>query len=230
MLKELLYKVALIEEAGVPQTRPLEIFEDNTAAIAISNNPIINKKSKHIDLKYHFIKKHIQDRFAQLKYIATRFQEADILTKVLNSSEAHCLMVARIYNIQWLIDKCESKMRDKTLMIRNNNKNIPLRRNTILSNRINIRNVSPYSLPAPTNKTLSDKSMMILTIESREKQLERLMRRRPSSLGCNHPNQVQIELEELSNLVQSCFEEIMSDQPFNINELILYCEAEQEIQ
>ena len=193
MMKELLYKVALVEEAGIPQSRPLEIFEDNTAAIAISNNPIINKKSKHIDLKYHFIKKHIQDRFAQIKYIATKFQEADILTKVLNSNEMHCLMVARIYNIQWLIDKCESKSRNQTLMI---------------------RKMCKVTQP----------------IESREATLQRLVQSQLRFINNSSSFQNQIDIENLRIFVQSCFEEIMSDQHFNINELILYSIAEQNNQ
>ncbi|GJU96972.1 hypothetical protein Tco_1326243 [Tanacetum coccineum] len=35
------------------------IFCDNTSAIAISNNPVLHSRTKHIDIRYHFIRDHI---------------------------------------------------------------------------------------------------------------------------------------------------------------------------
>ncbi|GJZ44255.1 hypothetical protein Tco_0591510 [Tanacetum coccineum] len=35
------------------------IFCDNTSVIAISNNPVLHSRTKHIDIRYHFIKDHI---------------------------------------------------------------------------------------------------------------------------------------------------------------------------
>ncbi|GJR18010.1 hypothetical protein Tco_0966537 [Tanacetum coccineum] len=47
------------------------IFCDNTSAIAISNNPILHSRTKHIDIRYHFIKDHILKEDIELHFILT---------------------------------------------------------------------------------------------------------------------------------------------------------------
>ncbi|GJV22336.1 hypothetical protein Tco_1371356 [Tanacetum coccineum] len=57
------------------------IFCDNTSAIAISNNPIVHSRTKHIDIRYHFIRNHILKGDIKLHFIPTKYQLADIFTK-----------------------------------------------------------------------------------------------------------------------------------------------------
>ena len=56
---------------------------DNTSAINLSKNPIQHSKSKHIDIKHHFLRDHVQKGDIQLIYIDTNIQTADIFTKPL---------------------------------------------------------------------------------------------------------------------------------------------------
>ncbi|GKE70100.1 hypothetical protein Tco_1528172 [Tanacetum coccineum] len=60
------------------------IFCDNTSAIAISNNPVLHSRTKHIDIKYHFIRDHILKEDIKLHFIPTEYQLADIFTKPLD--------------------------------------------------------------------------------------------------------------------------------------------------
>ncbi|GJV75609.1 retrovirus-related pol polyprotein from transposon TNT 1-94 [Tanacetum coccineum] len=60
------------------------IFCDNTSAIAISNNPILHSRTKHIDIRYHFIRDHILKGDIELHFIPTEYQLADIFTKPLD--------------------------------------------------------------------------------------------------------------------------------------------------
>ncbi|GJT97147.1 retrovirus-related pol polyprotein from transposon TNT 1-94 [Tanacetum coccineum] len=60
------------------------IFCDNTSAIAISNNPILHSRTKHTDIRYHFIKDHILKGDIELHFIPTQYQLADIFTKPLD--------------------------------------------------------------------------------------------------------------------------------------------------
>ncbi|GJR13712.1 retrovirus-related pol polyprotein from transposon TNT 1-94 [Tanacetum coccineum] len=60
------------------------IFCDNTSAIAISNNPVLHSRTKHIDIRYHFIKDHILKGDIELHFIPTQYQLADIFTKPLD--------------------------------------------------------------------------------------------------------------------------------------------------
>ncbi|GKA65515.1 hypothetical protein Tco_0765222 [Tanacetum coccineum] len=60
------------------------IICDNTGAIAISNNPVLHSRTKHIDIRYHFIKDHILKGDIELHFIPTEYQLADIFTKPLD--------------------------------------------------------------------------------------------------------------------------------------------------
>ncbi|GKB99729.1 retrovirus-related pol polyprotein from transposon TNT 1-94, partial [Tanacetum coccineum] len=61
----------------------MPIFCDYTSAIAISNNPVLHSRTKHIDIRYHFIRDHISKGDIELHFIPTNMQLADIFTKPL---------------------------------------------------------------------------------------------------------------------------------------------------
>nr|GEU98672.1 retrovirus-related Pol polyprotein from transposon TNT 1-94 [Tanacetum cinerariifolium] len=60
------------------------IFCSNTSAIAISNNPVLHSRTKHNDIRYHFIRDHILNGDTELHFIPTEYQLADIFTKPLD--------------------------------------------------------------------------------------------------------------------------------------------------
>ncbi|GKA31854.1 hypothetical protein Tco_0718221 [Tanacetum coccineum] len=60
------------------------IFCNNTSAIAISNNPVLYTRTKHIDIRYHFIRDHILKGDIELHFIPTQYQLDDIFTKPLD--------------------------------------------------------------------------------------------------------------------------------------------------
>ena len=57
---------------------------DNESGIRLSENPVFHNRSKHIDIKYHFLRDCVQRETIRLEYIQTDEQVADIFTK------AHC--------------------------------------------------------------------------------------------------------------------------------------------
>ncbi|GKE13334.1 hypothetical protein Tco_1416885 [Tanacetum coccineum] len=61
----------------------MPIFCDNTRAIAISNNPMLHSRTRHIDIRYHFIRDHILKGDIELYFVPTKLQLADIFTKSL---------------------------------------------------------------------------------------------------------------------------------------------------
>jgi len=62
---------------------PTIILYDNMLAIIITKNPVFHTKSKHMQLRYHFIKDIVSKKEIQLKFINTNNQPADVLTKVV---------------------------------------------------------------------------------------------------------------------------------------------------
>lgn len=56
---------------------------DNTSAINISKNPVNHSMTKHIDIRYHFLREAVEDNACGLEYVTTEDQLADIMTKAL---------------------------------------------------------------------------------------------------------------------------------------------------
>lgn len=70
-----------LEEIGFPRKQPTTICQDNTAAISWARDPISSKRSKHIALRYHFVKEKVQSDEIVLAQVPTQNMHADILTK-----------------------------------------------------------------------------------------------------------------------------------------------------
>ncbi|GJU46831.1 hypothetical protein Tco_1204097 [Tanacetum coccineum] len=69
------------------------IFCDNTSAIAISNNLVLHSRTKHVDIKYHFIRDRILKGGIELHFIPTQYQLADIFTNPLDEPTFKRLIV-----------------------------------------------------------------------------------------------------------------------------------------
>ena len=59
------------------------ILEDNQSAISMSKNPQFHGRTKHIEIKYHFIREQVKKGSIELKYCPTEEMIADMLTKGL---------------------------------------------------------------------------------------------------------------------------------------------------
>ncbi|KAK1396495.1 hypothetical protein POM88_006358 [Heracleum sosnowskyi] len=64
----------------------IPIFCDNTSVIAISDNPVQHSRTKHIDIRHHFIREHVERGTVKLIYVPTEKQLADIFTKPLDEA------------------------------------------------------------------------------------------------------------------------------------------------
>ena len=60
---------------------------DNTSAINLSKNPIQHSRTKHIDIKHHFIRDLVSNKEVKIEYVSTLNQLADIFTKALPSDQ-----------------------------------------------------------------------------------------------------------------------------------------------
>ena len=67
------------------------VYCDNSSAIDISKNPVQYSKTKHIEIKYHFIRDFVERKIVCLENIPTERQNADIFTKPLNRSKFETL-------------------------------------------------------------------------------------------------------------------------------------------
>ena len=61
------------------------LLTDSESALKLANNPEFHKRSKHIDITYHFIREAILDKKVDLIYVNTKKQLADGFTKALDN-------------------------------------------------------------------------------------------------------------------------------------------------
>jgi len=83
---QLLWMKTLLGDYGFSQDT-MVISCDNTSAINISKNPVQHSRTKHIDIRHHFLRDCVESEVVSLSFIPTENQLADILTKPLNGSK-----------------------------------------------------------------------------------------------------------------------------------------------
>ncbi|KAJ9551954.1 LOW QUALITY PROTEIN: hypothetical protein OSB04_015999 [Centaurea solstitialis] len=74
------------------QLSKIPIYCDNTSAIAIANNPVLHSKTKHIEVRYHFIRDHVMNGDIELHFVPTEYQLADLFTKPLDVTRFNMLI------------------------------------------------------------------------------------------------------------------------------------------
>ena len=86
-VQEAFYLKQLLEDFGIQQKRPIAIGEDNQSCIRLCQNPVMHKRSKHIETKFHFIRDKTEDGTISIHYVPTDKMAADIFTKSLPVSK-----------------------------------------------------------------------------------------------------------------------------------------------
>ena len=72
-----------VQDFGITLTKtPIKC--DNTSAINLSKNPVQHSRTKHIDIRHHFIRELVENNVIILEYVTTENQLADIFTKPLD--------------------------------------------------------------------------------------------------------------------------------------------------
>lgn len=69
----------------------MNVFYDNKSAIDISKNHVQHSRTKHIDIRYHFIRDLVEEKVLILEHISTDHQLADILIKSLDPTRFELL-------------------------------------------------------------------------------------------------------------------------------------------
>lgn len=83
-VKEGIWLNGLISEM-LGTTDPFTVFCDSQSAIALSKNPLYHDRSKHIDIRYHYLREKTMNNEIELKKVASINNPADMLTKPLTA-------------------------------------------------------------------------------------------------------------------------------------------------
>ncbi|XP_062085432.1 secreted RxLR effector protein 161-like [Humulus lupulus] len=81
---QLIWLNKMLTNYGYPQ-KSLTLFCDSTSAINISKNPVQHSRTKHIDIRYHFIRNMVESKLLTISHVSTNAQLADLFTKALDA-------------------------------------------------------------------------------------------------------------------------------------------------
>ena len=82
-IQEVLWLRDLLAEMGLQVQWGSLVHGDNQSTLAVSKNGVKSDRTKHVDVKYHFITQTVDEGAVRLKWIPTTEQQADIFTKPL---------------------------------------------------------------------------------------------------------------------------------------------------
>jgi hypothetical protein len=112
-----IWMARLLGELLGKEQKVVELKVDSKSALALARNPVFYERSKHIDLRFHFIRNCLVDRTVSVTYINTADQLTDILTKALRRVKFQELR-ARIGMVQIGRDRDHGKIDRDNLMSR----------------------------------------------------------------------------------------------------------------
>jgi len=82
-LNQLLWMIETLQDIQVTCHQPIPILYDNTSSISILKNLDMHSKTKHILIKYHFLREKVLEKKVKLEYVPSKEQVADVFTKPL---------------------------------------------------------------------------------------------------------------------------------------------------
>ncbi|CAM8944471.1 unnamed protein product [Rhodiola kirilowii] len=83
---QLLWMKQMLSEYRVEQ-KEMTLYCDNMSAISISKNPVHHSRTKHIDIRHHFIRELVEQKVVTLQHVTMDKQLADIFTKPLDAAQ-----------------------------------------------------------------------------------------------------------------------------------------------
>ncbi|GJZ49960.1 hypothetical protein Tco_0604150 [Tanacetum coccineum] len=95
-VKEAIWLRGLLEELGV-ELNTVAVNCDNQGAIHLSRNHVFHERTKHINVRYHFIREVLEAKTVEVLKVGTEHNAADALTKVVCGHKLqHCLELLSI--------------------------------------------------------------------------------------------------------------------------------------
>jgi hypothetical protein len=85
--QEIIWLRRLLGELGLDVGESTILYEDNRGAIAMSKNPMGHKRTKHIDIRYHFVREAVEAGTIDVRYCPSADMLADIFTKPIPKAQ-----------------------------------------------------------------------------------------------------------------------------------------------
>jgi hypothetical protein len=108
-VKSVIYLRNLLHELKFTQYEPTVIYVDNKSTIELVSTLKSNHKTKHINMKINFIREQLNARTIKVKFVRTKNQVADILTKALARADFERLKNYLLYGFNGTMAEIEEK-------------------------------------------------------------------------------------------------------------------------
>ena len=82
-LKDVKWITQVLDELSVSYHKPIPWLSDSQTGITMASSPQLTRRTRHISLKYHFVKEAVKDGLVEFRHTATEKLVADALTKAL---------------------------------------------------------------------------------------------------------------------------------------------------
>ena len=85
VVKDLIFIRNILESIGLKIQYPMIVEVDNTGAIYLGMNRATGQRTKHIDIRYHFVREFIDEGIVKIVFVSTKENDADVFTKNVTS-------------------------------------------------------------------------------------------------------------------------------------------------
>ena len=84
-----------LSDLGFHCSQEVKIYNDNFGARMLVENPVFHARSKHIDIRHHFVRDDLKDGIISVEYVPTEDMVADMLTKGLPGPKVGAICIGR---------------------------------------------------------------------------------------------------------------------------------------
>ena len=100
---KVLYQMLRSMEIKVPQ--PIKVQEDNVGEIWSANNSSVSERTKHVDLRAHFVSDMIKDQVIEINFLKSAENDSDIMTKNQQGQNYMDEKLKLVYTVQEMNEK-----------------------------------------------------------------------------------------------------------------------------
>jgi hypothetical protein len=86
--KEAVFLYEILQTILPADRLPIAVLGDNLGSVQLAHNPEFYKRSKHIDMRYHYIRQLVEDNIVDLRQISSHLNASDMLTKPLRADQS----------------------------------------------------------------------------------------------------------------------------------------------
>ena len=111
VVKEIKFLYQMLRSMEIKVPLPIKVQVDNVGAIWLANNSSVSERTKHVDLRAHFVRDMIKDQVIEINFVKSAENDSDIMTK--NQQGQHYMYAKSklVYTVQEMNEKKALKMK-----------------------------------------------------------------------------------------------------------------------